>query len=177
MLGEALQPLHTEPPAHGSCNDERHHERNGVAHGEEAHDGTYRRTHHLAYAYLLAAILGLEHSQREHTDDGDDDADDGEELHLRYEAELVDVGLLKVVVEEVHLVLLRRVETVEHVGYAAFCLHLVLTLSDAHEHLVAAVAPLLHVRSEDDERHSHTTVVVAHRLQLEVVADAHDEIV
>ena len=177
VLGEALQPLHTEPPAHGGSNGERHHERHGVAHGEEAHDRTNRRTHHLANAYLLAAILGLEHRQREHTYNGDDDADDGEELHLRYEAELLDVGLLQVVVEEVHLVLLRRVETVEHVGYAAFCLHLVLTLSDAHEHLVAAVAPLLHVRSEDDERHSHTTVVVAHRLQLEVVADAHDEIV
>ena len=57
------------------------------------------------------------------------------------------------------------------------CLYLILTLRHSYEHLIAAIAPLFHIGTEDDERHSHIAVVAAHRLEFEVVAGANNEII
>ena len=77
-FGESFQPVLSYPPAEGSGNDEASYQYIQVTAVEHAQDFARGAAEYLADAYLLAAVLALEHGEPEHAYHADDDGEQGE---------------------------------------------------------------------------------------------------
>ena len=103
----------TEIPGEGSGDDEGHEGQHDIAAADELEDFLHRCAIDFADAYFLATVLGLEHGEAEHTDEGDEQTDEREADDLADEAVLFLIEFFQTLVDvfDVHLTV--RVEAID----------------------------------------------------------------
>ena len=72
---------------------------------QHPHNLARRGARYLADADFLASVFGLKHRETEDTDNGENQANNSDEVGLTEEAELIVVGLLEHLVKGIHLVI------------------------------------------------------------------------
>ena len=149
---------------------------------EHGEDFACRRTHHLAYAYFLAAVFRLKHREARHTDECDDEAHDGEYHYLAYESELLGIVVVEHVVEHSHLGLALSTQLHEYLLHLLpYGIHVGTCSHSYVENRHVVSPPTVHVFVVVDEEYERRRAVVvagrggthipAHTYHLGLLAD------